>query len=84
MFLKRRVSAKWKTFGELLDLEHNELEAWSKQYQQDAGECWGRVMQHWLDTGNDHYPVTWEGLCELLEDVGYSEVAGELSKAVTK
>ena len=41
-------------------------------------------MQHWLDDSNDNYPVTWEGLCELLEDAGFAEVAGDLSKAVTK
>ena len=83
-FLKRKVSAKWRDFGELLGLEHNELEAWSKQYQQDADVCWGCVMQHWLDNGSDNYPVSWEGLCELLEDAEFAKVAGDLRKVIKK
>ena len=41
-------------------------------------------MEHWLDNGSKDYPVTWEGLYDLLEDLGLSKVAGDLREAVAK
>lgn len=43
-----------------------------------------KVMQFWLMEGEaTGYPVTWEGLYDMLEDVQYSEVAKELKKVVS-
>lgn len=63
----------------LLDLELNQLKGLSSQTVDD---CWDSVMQHWLDGGCKDYPVTWEGLYDLLEDAGYPEVARKLKEAV--
>jgi hypothetical protein len=42
-----------------------------------------KVMNYWLTHRHpSDYPPTWEGLCEMLEDVELAEVAVELRKAV--
>ena len=79
-----RVSAKWRNFGLLLDLKPNVLDGWNKQFLADSGDCWVRVMQHWMDGGSKVYPATWQGLYGLVEDVGYPAVAKELKEVVEK
>ena len=39
-------------------------------------------MQLWLESKHEDYPLTWEGLYSLLEDVECSGVAEELQEAV--
>ena len=78
-----RVSAKWMDFGLCFGLDMNKLEAWERQYREDASRCWLEVMKHWLNAGGtDDYPATWEELLELLAFVGYREVAQDLGKAL--
>ena len=78
-----KVSSKWQTFGRRVKIEHNKLKALEDQYR-DPARCWLEVMEHWLNGGgNREYPVTWDGLYALLEDVEFSEVAKELKKAVS-
>ena len=79
-----RVSVKWKKFGLLLDLKPNVLDGWDSHYRGKAEDCWVQVMQHWMDGGSKGYPATWQGLYDLVEDVGYPAVAKELKEAVEK
>ena len=79
-----RVSAKWRKFGLLLDLKANVLDGWDSQYHCKVEDCWVRVMQHWMDGGSKVYPATWQGLYDLVEDVGFPAVAKELKEAVEK
>ena len=79
-----KVSAKWMDFGSLLDLTQNQLTAWDTQHRGNAALCWKEVMQCWLNGGSEEYPPSWEGLYDLLEDVGCPAVAAELKKAVGK
>ena len=63
----------------------DEIDAWDIQYQRDAGACWKKVMKHWLDGGGEkEYPPTWEGLYNLLVDVGCCTIAKELKAAVNR
>ena len=39
-------------------------------------------MDHWLNKKCEDYPVSWQGLYSLLEDVDCSSVAKELEEAV--
>ena len=39
-----------------------------------------KVMEYWLPI--PEYPPTWDGICEMLEDVEYTEEARQLRKAV--
>ena len=83
--LVNSVSANWKKFGRLLDLESNVLNGWDSQHRGTAEDCWDEVMQHWRKGGGVKvYPPTWQGLYDLVEDVGYPAVAKELKKAVEK
>lgn len=56
--------------------------------KQDRGECsyiWNRVMEHWMNGGSvQQYPVTWDGLYDLLRDTNYPIVADDLKEAVSK
>ena len=79
-----RVSTKWRKFGLLLNLTPNMLDGWDSQNRGKAEDCWVRVMQHWMDRGSKVYPATWQGLYDLVEDVGYPAVAKELKEAVEK
>lgn len=77
-----KVSADWNQFGILLGIPLNILEGWEKQYQADSKRCWVKVMDHWLAGKANDYPVTWNGLYNLLEDAEYTEAAKELKEAL--
>ena len=81
--LVNRVSCKWEIFGCLLNIPQNMLTAWREEFLNNSARCWLKVMDYWL-TGEDisDYPVTWDGLYELLEDVEYYEEAKKLKEAV--
>lgn len=83
--LRNEVSMKWKDIGFQLHLTNNQLEVWFGKYNRDADECWIRVMDHWLTgEGPSNYPVTWDGLYNLLKDVNLSQIAKDLKDAVNK
>ena len=80
------VSAQWVTFGHLLGLCGNQLEAWRQDHLNSCGSCWKEVMEYWLKMGASEpcdYPRTWEGLYNLLRDAEYAEVAKLLEEAVS-
>lgn len=80
--LSNTVSRKWKAFGTLLDLEPNELDGIQKKHMGETSECWMDVMQRWLNGCSSDYPVTWQGLIELIDDTGYSQVSADLKAAL--
>ena len=80
--LRDKVSSKWRDFGTLLDITDNNLDAMARANSNEPSSCWNRVMQHWLNRGCMDYPVSWDGLYCLLEDVQCATVAEELRKAV--
>ena len=70
-------------FGLSIGLHIDRLEAWEKQYQNDAARCWQQVMSHWLKAGGtSDYPATWDGLCTLLVDIKCPQDAEELKAAL--
>ena len=77
-----RVSAEWMDFGMLLDIDLDTLDGWEVQYQANTRVCWERVMDSWLENCSSDYPVTWEGLCTLLQDAGLADVSQELIRAL--
>ena len=62
------------------------MQGWSMQYRDQASTCWNTVMDHWLNgRGTTRgYPVTWEGLFELLRDVDCAEYAKQLKEALAQ
>ena len=50
--------------------------------------CMGDVLTIWVDNAiclprTERYPLTWKGLCQLLKDSEFGEVAQELKRALS-
>ena len=78
--LKQSIIHKWRDIGNLVVPSWQQLEVWAKE--EDAKECCELVLSHWLDHPPHHYPATWKGLYELLEDCELGQVVTELKRAV--
>ena len=70
---------KWRDVGNLV-VPRQQLEVWASEKR--AKECCEAVLSYWLDHPPCHYPATWKGLYELLDDSELSQVAAELKQAV--
>ena len=77
--LRSVVYHKWREIGNIV-CTRQQLDVLAKE--KDAEGCCEAVFSHWLDHPHRYYPVTWEGLYELLDDSGLSEAAAELKTAV--
>ena len=77
--LKQSIMHRWRDVGDLV-VPRQQLEVWVKE--KDAKECCTAVLSYWLDHPPRHYPATWEGLYELLEDSELGQVSTELKQAV--
>ena len=83
--LVKQVSAKWKRFGVILGVTSNDLDALEEQYRGKAESCWREVMRHWLEGGGGcGYPASWSGLCTLLRDAEYAEIANQVKRVVDR
>ena len=78
-WLKQSIMHKWRTVGDLV-VPRQRLAGWAKRMDDEEG-C-RAVLSHWLDHPPRHYPATWEGLYELLDDSKLGQVATELKQAV--
>ena len=72
------VCPKWRYIGNLLEIHDSILESILSQYRGDLEECCYAVLRQWLDNGSPDYPLTWEGLLELLDDADCAHVGKEL------
>ena len=52
------------------------------KHQKDPELCCIEVLTKWLDNGSPHYPLTWEGVFELLYDLDETELISELENAL--
>ena len=71
------ISNKWQEIGILIGISHQQLEAWKRE-KRDNKVCCIAVLNHWLQYSSRKYPVSWEGLCEILEDCELGQVAERL------
>ena len=77
-----KVGAKWRKFGMCIGFPDDKLDAWEKEFH-SSEDRWKKVMEPWLlKTISCRYPTTWNGLSDMLEDVGYTEVARQLMAGV--
>ena len=79
--LKSSIYHKWRNIGDLV-CPRQQLDVWAKE--KDAKDCCDAVLSHWLDHPSRHYPATWGGLCELLDDSELGQVASDLKNALEK
>ena len=77
--LKQSIMHKWRDVGDLV-VPRQQLDVWANE--KNAKECCTAVLSYWLDHPPRHYPATWEGLYELLDDSELVQVATELKQAV--
>ena len=80
--IKISVCNKWRNIGHLLKIDKSILQAWATMYHDNPLECIELVMSHWLENPTKEYPVSWEGLKELLKDVELCETVNKLKKAL--
>ena len=72
------VCPKWKEMGDLMGVSACLLDAIEENRR---GECCRDVFCDWLEQeGGGNYPVTWQGLCELLEDLEFSALAKQVQQ----
>ena len=79
--LKSSIYHKWRNIGNLV-CSRQQLDVWVKE--KDAEDCCDAVLSHWLDHPPRHYPATWKGLHELLDDSELGQVASDLKIAVER
>ena len=77
--LKSSIYHKWRHIGNLV-CSRQQLDVWAKE--KDAEDCCEAVLSHWLDHPPRHYPATWEGLYEILDDSELGQVAADLKNAL--
>ena len=79
--LGEKAYLKWRDMGMLLDMSYNSLCALNDL--RTPMQCWISVLQRWLHgQGSNYYPVGWDGLYELLDNVELPHVAQDLRTAV--
>ena len=81
-YLMDRISAKWREIGKLLDLSAAQLQGIAMEHQGNQEDCCSAVLSKWMENPPREYPVSWEGLMELLEDSRLSQVVKELKTAL--
>lgn len=79
--IKQTISSKWKEVGILLEIDHSLLDGWERQYMRDSQECCNAVLNHWLNNPCKSYPCTWDGVCHLLDNVQFGEIAAQVRSA---
>ena len=77
-----RISTKWREIGDLLDLSAAQLDGIATEHQGKQEACCRAVLSKWMENPPREYPVSWEGLMELLEDSRLSQVVEELKTAL--
>ena len=76
-----KICGKWRTFGYNFEIESGVLGAIKSRNLADDVKCCNEVLEIWLKQGGGSYPVNWNGLCQLLEDLEFSAAAVELQEA---
>lgn len=76
------ISSKWWDAGIRLGLTIDTLENY-KQKTEDNEKRLEYIFSQWIDSnGHSEYPLTWDGLTELLRDIDKDSAAEELLKVL--
>ena len=81
-YLMDRISVKWRETGDLLELSAAQLQGIVTEHQGNQEACCRAILSKWMENPPCEYPVSWEGLIELLEDSRLSQVVKELKTAL--
>ena len=80
--LQESICDKWVLIGDLLHIRYPLLDAWKKKWDGDPLNCIREVLTYWLDNGPHTYPVSWEGVYELLDDAELTNFVVLLKEAI--
>ena len=77
--LSETLSSRWQKIGIVLGIENNRIRDIDNEYRQTE-EKYREILSIWLNEASnlpnsDDYPLSWEGLKTLLEDISMCEVA---------
>ena len=78
----RSICPKWHEVGRLLGMGAAELSAISLKNREKPEPCCTDVVTKWLEDDSPRYPLTWEGVFELLDDIDEAKLASELQNAL--
>ena len=78
------IGSRWHSIGQSLGLLPSQLDGISTEHRDNAIECCRAVLGKWLENPPPDYPVTWDGLLELLEDCQLAQVAVKLKSALSE
>ena len=80
--LINEFSPQWETVGILLGLGVPKLNNLQTSPADNIRSC-RKVFEEWLTNGgHPDYPMTWDGVCELLSDVQKAKVAKKLKEVL--
>ena len=74
------VSSKWRQIG-IRTGQTDHLNEYATKALHDANQCCERVFRVWILKGGHppRYPLTWQGLYDLLCDIGCNGIANEMA-----
>ena len=75
--LIQMIQHKWYDIGTLLGVPMNTIDS----RKTNEGKCQD-VLKKWMEKGSPEYPVEWDGLIKVLQDVEMGVVAQELKEAL--
>ena len=81
--IKDSICNEWRDIGHLFNIKNSVLKAWATACRDKPLDCIEEVMTYWFENPIAEYPVSWEGLKDLLNDIQHNEVTKELEKALT-
>ena len=60
---------KWKEIGRAMGIEEFTLEGWEDQYPRNSDRI-NAVFSMFMSNGSPNYPFSYEGVIDVLDDVG--------------
>ena len=80
--LFNKISDQWLEAGLRVGVSFKELNnEYRLMYNDNKNRC-RKVLAHWINNGSTEYPLSWEGLCQLLCDIDEASVAAELRQVL--
>jgi len=82
----QEISSQWEKLGTILGFSNNFLQAIDRQYSSKVEQCCHQVFCSWLEDGEIEAPYarSWEGICELLDDMEYCDISTVLTNLLTR
>ena len=75
----KKVSSQWRTIG-IRTGQADSLDNYQQMAMLDNTVCCQKVFQAWINNGgHEKYPLTWQGLYDILCDIDHRGIANEIA-----